>query len=289
MKKQLEGALLIVSATFLYGLIGVFSRFAGINLFALVFYKEALAGFFFFLIFLFYRKNIEKLKMNWKTAKFFLPYGFVVAFTEVTFLGAYLNTTLPNAAFLNGLTPLLVVVLSFFFLKERVDSKTLFSLIIGMAGVGFIVGADLFGILKEKNLLGDVLALVSAVAYAAFIIYSRERAKRKVDIYYSVFWAYALAALFLLPFNLAYGTFVIPPESIIWIALLAFVCTNIAFILFCKGFEYIDASRGSVIALAEQLFVAINAFIFFGEGLGPLGVVGAVLIVSSVFLAEMKR
>ena len=287
MKKQLEGALLIVSATFLYGLIGVFSRFAGINLFALVFYKEALAGFFFFLIFLFYRKNIEKLKMNWKTAKFFLPYGFVVAFTEVTFLGAYLNTTLPNAAFLNGLTPLLVVVLSFFFLKERVDSKTLFSLIIGMAGVGFIVGADVFGILNEKNLFGDALALVYALCYAFFIIYGRERAKRNIDIYYSVFWAYALSTLFILPLNLAYGTFLIQPESVLWVLLLAFVCTNMAFILFCKGFEYIDASRGSIISLAEQLFVPINAFLFFGEGLSPLGFIGAALIVSSVILAEM--
>jgi DME family drug/metabolite transporter len=289
MEKQLKGALFIISAAFLYGLIGVFSRFAGMNLFALVFYKELSAGFFFFIIFLFYGKNIGKLKMDWKMARFFLPYGFIIAFTELTFLGAYLNTTLPNAAFLNGLAPMFVVVLSFFFLKEKVDSKTLFSLVVGIAGVAFIVGADLSSILKGKNLLGDALALISAVAYAAFIIYSRERAKRDVDIYYSVFWSYAIAALFILPLNLAYGTFLIQPESVVWVLLLAFLCTNVAFILFCKGFEYIDASRGSVIALSEQLFVAINAFLFFQEGLSPLGFIGAALIISSVVLAEMKR
>jgi drug/metabolite transporter (DMT)-like permease len=194
-----------------------------------------------------------------------------------------------NTIFLGGLTPVFVVVLSFFFLQERVDLVTLLSLILGVTGIGFIAGADLRGMINAKNLFGDTLAVIYAIAYAVFIIYGRERAKKNIDIYYAVFWSYALAALFMLPFNLAYGTMVIPLESVIWIVLLAFICTNVAFILFCKGFEYIDAPEGSIVALAEQLFVTINAFLIFGEGLTPLAIVGAVLICSSVVLAEMKR
>jgi drug/metabolite transporter (DMT)-like permease len=289
MEKQLKGALFIVVASFLYSFIGAISRFAGMNLFALVFYKGVLSTFFFFFIFLFTRKNIGKLKMDWDMAKFFIPYGFVVAITELTFIGAYLNTTMVNATFLGGLAPVFVALLSFFFLKERVDLVTILSLVIGITGIGLIVGGDVLSILGEKNLFGDALAVAYAVAYAAFMIYGRERANRKVDIYYAVFWSYAIATLFMLPFNLAYGTFAITPEAMMWIVVLAFVCTNIAFILFCKGFEYIDASRGSIIALAEQLFVTINAFIFFGEGLSALAFIGAVLICSSVVLAEMKR
>ncbi|NYZ78794.1 EamA family transporter [Candidatus Micrarchaeota archaeon] len=289
MENEVKGSLFIVAAVFLYSLIGVFSRFAGMNVFALVFYKVALAAFFFFFIFVFERRSIGRLKMDWSMTRFLIPSGFVVAITEVTFIGAYLNTTLANAAFINGLFPIFVIILSFLFLEERVDSRTLFSLVIGITGVGFIVGADFFVMLNEKNLFGDALALISALTYAAFMIYSRERAKMKLDIYYFVFWSYAIAALFVLPFNLAYGTFVIPLASVIWIAVLAFLCTNIAFILFCKGFEYIDASKGSIVALAEQLFVIINAFLFFGEGLSPLEFIGAALIISSVVLAEMKR
>jgi len=289
MENELRGSLLIISAMLIYSFIGVFSRFAGINVFALVFYKMVLASFFFFFIFLFARKRVGRLKMNWEMAKFFIPYGFVVAVTELTFIGAYLNTTMVNTIFLGALTPVFVALLSFFFLKERVNLMTLFSIVIGITGVSFIVGADLFVMLNEKNLFGDALAVVYALAYAVFTIYSRERAKRNIDIYYAVFWSYAIAAFLVLPFNFAYGTFIIPLESVIWIVLLAFICTNIAFILFCKGFEYIDAPKGSVIALAEQLFVTINALLFFGEGLGGLTLMGAALVCMSVILTQMKR
>lgn len=139
---------------------------------------------------------------------------------------------------------------------------------------------------NERNLFGDVLALVSALAYAAFIICGRERAKMRIDIYYATFWSYGIAALFLLPVNLAYGTFAIPLESTIWIVILAFICTNIAFLAFCKGFEYIEAPKGGIIALSEQLFVTINALLFFGEQLSSFIIVGAVLVCSSVLLAE---
>ncbi len=288
MENEAKGSLLIVLACLMYSFIGVFSRFAGINLFALVFYKEVLAALFFFFIFLFARKDAGKLKMNWEMAKFFIPYALVVTITEVTFIGAYLNTSMINAIFLGGLTPVFVAVLSFFFLKEKLNLTTLLSLILGVTGIGFIAGADLLGVLNGKNLLGDALAVIYAIAYAVFIIYGRERAKRKVDIYYSVFWSYAIAALFLLPVDLVYGTLAIPLESVVWIVLLAFLCTNIAFILFCKGFEYIDAPKGSIVTLAEQVFVTINAFLFFGENLSLFAVIGAVLICSSVVLEEMR-
>lgn len=286
MENRIKGSIFIISASFLYSFIGVFSRFAGIGAFALVFYKLLLASFFFLLIFLFARRDIGKLRIDWKMAKFFIPYGFVVAFAETTFVCAYLNTSLANTAFLNGLAPVFVALLSFFFLRERVSRSTLFSVIIGIIGVGFIVGPDLPVILGGVNMLGDVLALVSAVGYAAFLLYGRERAKMDINIYYSVFWSYAIASVFVLPLNFAYGTFTIPTESDIWLVLLSLVCTNIAFILLCKGFEYIEAAKGSVVVLSEPLFVAINAFLFFGESLALPAVIGAVLICSSVFLAE---
>jgi drug/metabolite transporter (DMT)-like permease len=289
MEDRIKGSLFIIAASFLYSFIGVLSRLAGINVFALVFYKVALSAFFFFLIYAFAGRDAGKLRMDWGKTKFFVPYGFVVAVTELTFIGAYLNTTMVNTIFLGALAPVFVAVLSFLFLKDRVDSRTLFSLAIGIVGVGFIVGADVFGMLNEKNLFGDVLALIYAMCYAVFIIYGRERAKKNMDIYYSVFWSYALAALFILPVNLAYGAFAIPVESAVWIALLAFICTNIAFILLCKGFEYIDATRGSISTLSEQMFVTIIAFLFFGENLTLLAIAGSVLICLSVILTEMKR
>lgn len=288
MEDRIKGSLLVISTSFLYSFIGVFSRFAGISLFTLVFYKVALAAFFFLLIFLIARKDIRKLGMSMETAKFLIPFGFVVAMGETVFIGAYMNTTMTNAVFLNGLAPVFVALLSVLFLGEGVEPHIILSIILGIAGVGFVVGADLPAILGGKDLLGDILGLSSAVTYAFFIIYSRERAKMNMDIYYSVFWSYAIASLFIFPLNLAYGTFAVPPGAVIWIALLAFFCTSLAFLLLCKGFEYIEAAKGSVFALSEQMFVAINAFLFFGEGLTFLTGIGALLICSSVIIAEME-
>lgn len=115
MKNRVKGYLFITCAALLYSFIGVFLKFAQMSALSLIFYKLALATFFFFLIFIFARRDVKKLGMDWEMAKFFIPYGFVVALGEVTFNSAYLTTTLANTTFLNGLAPVLSLCSPTFF------------------------------------------------------------------------------------------------------------------------------------------------------------------------------
>jgi len=125
--------------------------------------------------------------------------------------------------------------------------------------------------------------------YAIFIIYSRYRGKEKIDIYYSIFWTYVFSTLFILPFNWVYGSFTVSMDSIKWIILLAFISTNIAFLVYQKGIEYIEAPKASVVGLIETVFVIMNGFLLFNEELTTYTIIGAILICSSVILTQVKR
>jgi drug/metabolite transporter (DMT)-like permease len=221
--------------------------------------------------------------------KFFIPYGFIIALVALTLTGAYLNTTFASAIFLHDLSPAFVAIFSFLFLKERISILMVFSFILAFIGICFIVGTDATLLLNGRYFLGDGLAIISAVAYAGLTIYSRYRAREKMDIYYSIFWANVFAMLFLLPFNLAYGSFAVQLDSLKWVVLLALVSTNAAYFTFCKGLEYIEAPKASIVALAELVFVNLNAFLFFNESLTPPAIIGAVLICSSIILLQARH
>jgi hypothetical protein len=71
MNNELKGSLLIVLSMFFYGFVGVFSRFAGINVFSLNFYRSLFTTIFFFLLFLFMKRDVSALKMNARGGKIF--------------------------------------------------------------------------------------------------------------------------------------------------------------------------------------------------------------------------
>lgn len=71
-----------------------------------------------------------------------------------------------------------------------------------------------------------------------------------------------------------------------WVLLvyLGLIPTALAYVLFFGGLRYTTATTASIATLLEPLTSTALAWLLFGERLGPLGLLGAVLLLGAIAL-----
>ncbi len=140
------------------------------------------------------RKNLHLPDLTahrWKMifAALFLALHFYTWITSLQF------TTVGNSIFLESTHPLFGWLLSILFLKEKGRPRLFVSLFLGLAGMYLIVSID-FGA-HPRALLGDFLAIFSALCLAAYLLIARMMTRHIPLLPYLV-WIYGLAGFFIL-------------------------------------------------------------------------------------------
>lgn len=88
-----------------------------------------------------------------------------------------------NAAVLINTNPLMVLVLAWIFLRERLSPVGVIGLVLGFAGVVLMVSSQLGGSIETSQLvLGCVLALIAALSWSIGVLILRKLSQRPGDI-----------------------------------------------------------------------------------------------------------
>ena len=97
-------------------------------------------------------------------------------------------------------------------------------------------------------------------------------------------YSYLFAALFLLLFTHPLrGAPTITPKLMIWGTLYALVPTAIAYLIYFMGVQRIaESSRVPVVASVETVVAAVAGAAVYGEFVGPIHVLGILLVLSSI-------
>lgn len=192
-------------------------------------------------------------------------------------------TTPTKSAFITGLyiifTPLLAIILT----KEKIPKRLVFSLLMGISGL-YIISNISFGNLASLN-VGDLITLISALAFAVQIILTNQLAK---DVKISYITSVQMLIMFILSF--AASGFRINIHLSIWtiIALifLGSIGGYLAILAETYSLKYIDPSRASIIFTLEPIFALIFSVIFIKEQITLRSMIGAMLIFISIVLAS---
>jgi len=180
--------------------------------------------------------------------------------------------------------PVIVVLCSALFTREYITPQILLALACALGGTALLTLAP-GGAAKFQNLpLGVALALVSAAGYAGTILGGRALSSRYHPLQINVA-SFAIGSLLLVAasFNM-HLVFHYPLQG--WLLLLYLGCipTALAYVLFQSGMRSTSATLTSILTLCEPLTAAILAWIIFGEYLGLAGILGAVLLLGTIFL-----
>jgi DME family drug/metabolite transporter len=173
--------------------------------------------------------------------------------------------------------PLMVALLSAVLLRERPTARVATALGVALVGTGLLVGGAPVTA-RAASTAGTLLALASALGYAVVTLCSRSLSPRCHPAQ-TLAIAFSLGAVLLLGATLPAGPELhFPPRGWVLLAYLGLVPTALAYALFVWGLRSVPATVASVATLLEPLTSTTLAWALFGERLGRLGGVGALLL-----------
>jgi DME family drug/metabolite transporter len=215
-----------------------------------------------------------------------LAIGAAVALYQVCYFAAIVRVGVAVAVLITLCTaPVLVAILAAVFLRERLTVAALLALICALAGTVMLVWvAPGQAKPRPETIVGVLLALASALGYAVIALCSRALAG-----YYHplqpITVGFGAGALLLLPFAVWAGlTVAYPPMSWLLLLHMGLLPTALAYVLFLSGMRHTTATVASVVTLVEPLISTLLAWLLFGEQLGPLGLLGAALLLGAIAL-----
>lgn len=181
--------------------------------------------------------------------------------------------------------PAFVVVLAAVTIDERVGRVTVTALIVAMAGVALVVGADPAG----AAVLGVVIVLGAAVAYATYITVSRA-VLETIDPLVLTAHVMPAAGVSFLVLGASTGSLAVPPPVASWPVLfgVGVVATAVPVFTFFAGLERIGASRAGVVSTAEPLVTVALGALLFAEPVSAATVVGGTLILAAVVVLQRE-
>jgi drug/metabolite transporter (DMT)-like permease len=190
-----------------------------------------------------------------------------------------LETTSPStSAFITGLyvalTPIVEAIV-----RRRVPPRGVIGgIVLATLGLYLLTGADL------ALSTGDVWTLACAVIFAIWIVYQGEHAPRLDAIPYTTVQM-IVVALLCVPATSAQGIGGITGVALFAAAFTGIMCSSVALSLQLYGQRHIAPSRAALILLSEPVFAAIAGYAN-GERLGTIELLGAVVILGGIALAE---
>jgi DME family drug/metabolite transporter len=211
--------------------------------------------------------------------------GVLMAFYQVSYFGALAQIGVAASTLIALCTaPVAVAILSALLLGERLTRTVLLAGSCAIIGTLLLIGMQSKAMPNGNALLGVGLALGSALGYATVVLCSR-RLGHRCHPMQSVTISFTAGALILLPCTLATGW--VSSYSVIgWVYLLylGMIPTALAYSLYFRGMRHTSATAASIVTLMEPLTSTLLASWLFGEQLGPLGLIGAVLLVTAIGL-----
>ena len=205
-----------------------------------------------------------------------------ISMAGVTTLYSIANklTTAGNTIILQYTAPIWIVILMYLFFGKKPNRTALISILIVFVGIlcFFLEG------LSSGKWLGDLLALLSGICYAGvFMLNSFE----KGDALSSVFFGQLACGIFMSPFVLGETDFSVP--VLLCVFLLGAVQIGLAYIFFTTGTKYTDPVTASIINALEPILNPVLVAVFYGEMLGKLSLVGAVIVICGIMYYNLRN
>jgi drug/metabolite transporter (DMT)-like permease len=267
-------ALLMVAI--IYGLIDVLLRFVGNeNYFSVVFFIFLFSTILLLPIIKLGKESGEARPL--RGLRFIIPLGFFQVATWFLLYFAVMNTSIANAVFGYMTTPVFVIVLSPFLLKEYVNKHTAMALVLALVGVMLIF--DPRNLMQYTAPIGIVSGILSGFSYAMVEILQR-KLKDRYSPFSLTFLGKSVGMLIMFPFFLLNGAIV--PSMISMMVILLLGSAGISGgILICYGLKHVLAQSASIILLLEPFISIVAAFMTFFEIPSLLTTLGASLLLSA--------
>ena len=213
----------------------------------------------------------------------------IIPFNQTTFLVGQSMTGAGHGSLLFATVPIWIFIGALIHLKEKAVLRRIVGIVVAMAGVVVVMATGAVEISTEY-LWGDLLILVAVIAWAYYALMG----KRLVMKYGAIrVTAYALisGSLLYFPFGLWTASRIdysaIPVSAWLTVAYVALGVSVGAYVLWYWVLKYMEASRIAVFHNVQPLIAVAVAYVWLNEPLGLSFIVGGVIILAGMVIAEL--
>jgi len=223
---------------------------------------------------------------------FFFASIFGIALNMLTFFKGLKYTTPIHASVIMVVVPILVLIMSAIFLKEKIIPKKVVGIVLGLSGavVLSIYGKSAVG--SDNIPLGNLLVFINAVSYSIYIILIK-----KLSVKYHPFtfikWLFLFGSILVLPFGFS------ELQSVDWISFSPYIIFEILFVIVGATFatyllnpmalRELKASTVSTFLYIQPVIAGVFAVIMGSDSLNFVKIVAASLIFAGVYLVSMNK
>jgi drug/metabolite transporter (DMT)-like permease len=199
-----------------------------------------------------------------------------------TAFAALQMTTLLNVTLIGALSPVLVIAFAVVFLGERVKSAHALQGTIAIVATVVVAFAASGG--GTWSLAGDLVAVVSLFLNSGWFLYGRiVRTNLTVDPFALMLGTMVTGAVILTPITLVvHGSLEISGKGLFY-AVCVMVAGTSAHIFMIWAHRYVPTTISSPLLLAEPPLVAAGAWLWFGESLNAVEILGSAVVVASLW------
>ncbi len=197
------------------------------------------------------------------------------------YLIAFIYTSIGNAVILFYTWPIMVAILGFLFLGEKVDKYQTFLLVLTFLGI-VLAYSDKPFTFENSDFLGMLAALGASLTNAATVVLFKSEAKN----YHSlemVFYQNILGAFIFMPFFIL-GVGQAEIGDIGLGTLFGLIAGIVVFGLFFNSLKYLSAATASTLMYLEVVSAVLFGYLFFNEVLSLNMALGGILIMASNLL-----
>ncbi len=287
-KNDPKSLAMMVAAMSIFGTIGIFRRMIPLSSAWVAFFRGGIGSMFLLLFVMLTGKKAER-KPEKRELILLSVSGAVIGVNWMFLFEAYNYTSVSVATLCYYMAPTIVVVISSLFFREKMTGIKAVCTAAALAGMVMVSGVADGSLPGGGDLKGILFGLAAAVMYASVVLMNKSTSG--IDPYQKTVIQLSCATLVMIPYLIAEGG----PAGAEWgaslIALLLIVGiihTGLSYALYFGSMDGLRTHTVALLSYIDPVTALILSALILGERLTPLGIFGAVLILGSAVVSELR-
>lgn len=216
---------------------------------------------------------------------------FGIAINQLFFFKGLEATSPVHASLIMVVAPILVLISSSLYLKEKISIRKVLGILIGMLGAALLILKGSSGDNSLSSPIGDIYVLINAASYAIYLVLVKDL-MNKYSPFTVMKWVFSFGLIVVLPFGVVDLTQVawarIPSDIWIAIAYVLLFTTFFAYVLNAYALSAVNATTASAYIYLQPLIASSIAILWYNDGLSSVKILCGLFIFSGVYLISYQ-
>ena len=288
MNADLKSKLSLILSMFIFGTIGIFRRYMPFGSGSIAFFR-GVTGAVFLLLVVLLKKQSPDIKAIKKNAVYLCVSGAFIGFNWMLLFEAYNYTTVATATLCYYMAPIIVVILSPVFLKEKLTLKKGICALCALMGMVLVSGIFSQGFGQSYALRGVLCGLGAAVLYASVMMINQKI--HDISAYDKTMVQLIVAGLIILPYTLLTEKITsddFTATSTVLLIVVGVFHTGFAYALYFGSMDKLSAQTVALFSYIDPIVAVILSALLLREHMGVSEIIGAVLVLGSTIIGEIE-